>query len=321
MRLNEHGIEPERVAALVLKVTEHRFLSDIVSSQLDADRMDYILRDALSTGVEYGKFDADWVVNSLCLGIEPNARSADFENLRLCLEERRGLHSAEQLVMARMHMSFQLYYHRVTRGWEAHLLCLLRLAGQLAEQDKLPPGTPQNVLRFLRDKGMLQDDDWLWFDESAVEAALQHWATAADAGEDLAQLSRSFLLRDRVFRCAEIARPTTTQSIRLSRELDRHGRENVDWLLDDPNFTSYKDYDAGFRSQKKAPDDGAVATGAILIGSGEVADRARPAESVSQVLAALGENPQGSRISLCRLFYHTKLTEPIAKILAETGLS
>ena len=121
--------------------------------------MDYILRDSISIGVEYGSFDSQWVLNSICLGLEPSPeKGTGPEFLRLCLEEKRGIPSAEQLVMARMHMSFQVYYHRVTRGWEAHLLCLLRLASELAKDDKLPPSTPSNVAKFLRSDGLLDGD-------------------------------------------------------------------------------------------------------------------------------------------------------------------
>ena len=90
---------------------------DIVSSQLDADRMDYILRDALATGVKYGSYDSEWLLNSLCIGTEPNEPAPGRETQwRLSLEEKRGLYSAEQLVIARMHMSLQAYFRRATRG-------------------------------------------------------------------------------------------------------------------------------------------------------------------------------------------------------------
>lgn len=166
----------------------------------------------------------------------------------------------------------------------------------------------------------MEGDDWLWFDESAKEAALHAWAAGAGASAELSKMSRAFLLREKLFACAEIRPPTTAESIRLTRALDGCGRENIDWLLDDPTFTSYKDYDAGFRAPRKTQDQGAVATGAILISGGEVFQQARPAEAASRVLEALGENPQGTRLSLCRLFFHRKLAEPIGKLLAELGL-
>ena len=149
-----------------------------------------------------------------------------------------------------------------------------------------------------------------------MEAAFQVWAGAAEVDPDLAELSRCFLLREKVFHCVEFERPNITDMMRLSLELSPHGRENMDWLLDDPTFTSYRDYDSGFRKETSSVDKVAVSTGAILIGSGDVSHRARPAESVSRVLEALGDNPQGTRISLCRLYYHRKLMGPIRKILA-----
>src|SRR5262249_52358431 len=147
--LESHDVDPRAVCDIIEKASEHRLLVDIVSSQLDADRMDYILRDALSTGVKYGSYDCEWLLNSLCIGTEPGETAPGRETQwRLCLEQKRGLHSAEQLVIARMHMSLQVYFHKATRGWEAHLLCLFKLAAQLAAENKLPPGTPESVARF-----------------------------------------------------------------------------------------------------------------------------------------------------------------------------
>lgn len=321
--LVDHGIDPEEVANLVRKTSEHRFLVDIISSQLDADRMDYILRDSLSIGVEYGSFDSQWVLNSMCLGLEPAPETGqDLKYLRLCLEDKRGIPSAEQLIMARMHMSFQVYYHRVTRGWEAHLLCLLGRAAQLAKSGTLPSSTPMNVAQFLRSEGGdLDGDDWLWFDESAKEAALHAWAAQTSGElEELADLSRAFLLREKRFFCAEIGPVNTPQMMTLTRELDQVGQDRIDWWLDDPSFTSYKDYDAVFRAPP-SPDNGAISTGAILISSGDLNARAVPAETASPVLRALGSDALNSRKSLCRLYFHHRIEPRVRKILAEVGLS
>ena len=139
LRLQTCSIPPEAVAKIIQKTSEHRFLIDIVSSQLDADRMDYILRDAMNTGVAYGAFDAEWVLNSLCLGGEPNADASGPRNWRLCLEEKRGLFSAEQLVMARMPGVFRCTIIASRAGGE-YLLCVLRLAANLARDGQLPAG-------------------------------------------------------------------------------------------------------------------------------------------------------------------------------------
>lgn len=322
-RLNRHGIDPVAVASLIQKTTPHRFLVDIVSSQLDADRMDYILRDALSTGVKYGSFDAEWVLNSMCLGTEAGvAEIGKPENWRLCLEDRRGVYSAEQIVMARMHMSFQVYYHRVTRGWEAHMLCLLQLAAKHAKAGEIPAGTSPVVEAFLTKEGKLDGDDWLFFDESALESSLQAWARGDGAYKKLADLSRAFLLREKVFLSVNVGKLQIKQVLALIKELSAAGDENIDWLHDDAKFTAYKDFGAGFRGSEKDQKKEAESTSAILISDGDLASMARPIESTSQVLQALGDNPQGTRESVSRIFARKELfsSEQIGKLLVQFGI-
>jgi hypothetical protein len=248
------------------------------------------------------------------------ANAPKFQDLRLCLENRRGLYSAEQLVMARMHMSYQVYYHRTTRGWEAHLLCLLKVAAELAQKDALPTGTSPNLKQFLCAEGVLTGDDWLWLDESAIEASLHAWSAANDSQPILADLSRSFLLRKKSFHYCELGDLGITKTVRMTSGLNAAGRDGVDWLLDDPKFTSYKDFDSGFRGSTHKKDPAAVSTSAILISSGELQDIAQPAELASVVLDALGNNPQGNKTSLSRIYYHQKIAKEVEKVLESVGL-
>lgn len=317
--LTKHGVDPKAVSNLILKTSEYRFLVDIITSQLDADRMDYILRDAINTGVKYGVFDSEWVLNSLCLGGEPNQPPPkDLRGLRLCLEDRRGLYSAEQIVVARMHMSYQVYYHQATRGWEAHLLCLLKLAAEELGGGNLVAGTPPTVVKFLKGEN-ITGDAWLWFDESAVQSALHIWAAQGDLA-DLAELSRGFLLRQKAFLCRELSDLTIEKTLRLSIGLNNAGRDGIDWILDDPKFTSYKDFDSGFRSVTQKLDKGAVSTSAILVSDGNLDSVAKPAETVSVVLGALGDNPEGKNKSLTRIYYRRIISEKIEKVLVSLGL-
>ncbi|MDA0767538.1 MAG: hypothetical protein O3A87_10415 [Verrucomicrobia bacterium] len=90
--LKTHEIDPDEVRSIIDGTFPVHFLRDIVSSQLDADRMDYLLRDALMTGVEYGRYDAEWIIHALCLGLDPiqPQNSTDPNHLRLCLDRSRG---------------------------------------------------------------------------------------------------------------------------------------------------------------------------------------------------------------------------------------
>ena len=295
-------------------------LVDVVSSQLDADRMDYILRDAAATGVRYGSFDAEWLINNLCVGLEPNSSAnADAPSWRLCLEERRGLHSAEQLMVARMHMSLQVYFHRATRGWEAHLLCLFGLAGEMAREGRLPSDTPEIARCFFAESGVLSPADFLFFDEATLSAAMQAWARGSvKEGDDeatlLRELSLAYLQRQKLFRCRELpGELDPTKMMYLTRQLDQAGRQNRDWHLDTPPFDSYKDFGTVFRRGKKSADPGATSTGAILVASGEPHDLAQPAEEQSTIFKAMGDDPRAT--SLNRLYYHHRLAPVVEKLL------
>lgn len=89
------------------------FLHDLVSSQLDVDRMDYILRDAYMAGVRYGGFDLDWVLRHLTVALWRG-------RLRLALEEKAD-DALSQYLLARFHMYKKVYEHRTVRIYDAML--------------------------------------------------------------------------------------------------------------------------------------------------------------------------------------------------------
>lgn len=124
--LTEEGIPPEDVASIIRGDFNSRVAIDIISSQLDADRMDYLLRDSHCTGVGYGEFDADWLIHSMCVGRIKG--SDDAGPLKLCLDQQRGIYAAERFITARLHMYQQVYMHRVTRGFESLTLNLFKAA-------------------------------------------------------------------------------------------------------------------------------------------------------------------------------------------------
>jgi uncharacterized protein len=320
--LREHGLDPELVRDIIKKVSQHRLLVDIVSSQLDADRMDYILRDALATGVKYGAFDLEWLMNSLCIGTEPGLDAPGAAtDWRLCLEQRRGLHSAEQMIIARMHMSLQVYFHKATRGWEAHLLCLFNHAAALAKERKLPERTPEIAERFFASEGKLVHADFLMCDEATLLSAMQVWSQcAAPEHKMLAQLAGSFLMRQKAFICQDLAGAKVGQLVKLSEALNGVGRKNLDWVMDDLDFSSYRDFDSVFRSTKgdKEGQEEAVSTEAILLADGPLGSGSRPVEGPSLILRALGANSQHS---IYRLYYHRRVAAPVEKLLGQLKLN
>lgn len=78
---------------------------DIVSSSLDADKLDYLKRDAYYTGVQYGIYDLEKIVNSMVV-------ENDHEYQALAIDES-AVYAVEQLILAKHHMTMQVYRHKV----------------------------------------------------------------------------------------------------------------------------------------------------------------------------------------------------------------
>ncbi|MDQ3584463.1 MAG: HD domain-containing protein, partial [Acidobacteriota bacterium] len=93
---------PRRVADIIEGKSQPAFLSHLVSSQLDVDRMDYLLRDSLMTGAKYGIYDLEWIINALAI---------DEEHDRIYVTAR-GLYAVEEYLQARYYMFRQVYFHR-----------------------------------------------------------------------------------------------------------------------------------------------------------------------------------------------------------------
>lgn len=89
------------------------FWRPLITGQMDADRLDYLLRDSLHCGVAYGQFDWLRLVHSLRV-----VRTS--EDLRLGVEEG-GFHAAESLILARYFMFTQVYLHKTRVAFDHHL--------------------------------------------------------------------------------------------------------------------------------------------------------------------------------------------------------
>ncbi|MCS7073131.1 MAG: HD domain-containing protein, partial [Bacteroidia bacterium] len=101
------------------------FLHQLVSSQLDMDRMDYLLRDSFFTGVTEGVVGADRLTKTL-----------DVRDNQLVVEEK-GIYSVEKFIVARRLMYWQVYLHKAALAAEKMLVGIIRRARELAIAGKL----------------------------------------------------------------------------------------------------------------------------------------------------------------------------------------
>jgi uncharacterized protein len=115
-----YKISTDEVTALISKRTPGGvtlFWKDIISGQLDADRMDYLLRDSLHAGVSYGKYDLDRIVSSVCAVRLPKEESAEPKIAIM----KGGIYAAEALIVARYWMHKQVYFHKTRLACDHHL--------------------------------------------------------------------------------------------------------------------------------------------------------------------------------------------------------
>lgn len=137
---------PDAVANIILKKQEVKqipfnkstkkldlqfVLSSLLSSQLDADRMDYMLRDAWYTGAKYGTIDLSRTINSMSLAINP-----ENDQFCVCVEERY-LVDIENCLLGRYQMHKEVYYHSIKCEMEEVIGRILRQVKKLYKEKKL----------------------------------------------------------------------------------------------------------------------------------------------------------------------------------------
>jgi HD superfamily phosphohydrolase len=171
-----HGLS-SAVADLLAGVHEARFLCDALSSPLDVDRFDYLLRDSHYSGAHYGMFDLDWMLSSLRLAEAP---TPDGTRVVLAVDGRRGLRAVEAYLMARLSMFQQVYFHKTGRAAEFMLRRVLARAGALIEDGAARLGPiPSGLSSLLRgQKPSLHD--YLDLDDTVIWSCLRRWADCDD---------------------------------------------------------------------------------------------------------------------------------------------
>lgn len=170
---------PRKVASVIAKTYEHEIVVNLVSSPLDADRMDYLLRDAYYTGVNYGTIDIDRILRML----RPY-------NGRVVVKES-GMHAIEDYLMSRYQMYWQVYFHPVTRSSEIILRQIFRRAKELF-QEGYNFGFMINPLEDLF-RGEVTVKQYLMLDEALVQTAFMQWTLEQD--ELLSDLCTRFIHR------------------------------------------------------------------------------------------------------------------------------
>lgn len=175
---------PQKVVDLLRGQAPADWRHDLLSSQLDADRFDYLLRDNLMTGSRYGDFDLMWLIHHLV--IQPGTQ-------RLAVTWK-GSSAVEAYLQSRYHMYRHVYFHKVVRAAEGMLRLALARARRLAIQDRLPWPPPDHSARKALLGQELSPDEFCDFDDVSILHCFKEWRQGPDAV--LARLCQGLLFRE-----------------------------------------------------------------------------------------------------------------------------
>lgn len=258
---------------------------DLVSSQLDADRLDYILRDALCTGVKIGAFDLARILGMLQVVDE-----------RVAVNER-AIEAVEGYLIARFHMYKQVYLHKASRSAEKMLEAAFARAHLVAPALDGPLGR----LASGRD---LQPEDIVALDDDDVWGLLKRWRD--DADPILAELSAGLLGRG-LFKTVELP-PDDPRGhaavIAEAREEAARAGADPEWhvLVDHGKDHPYTPYQAGLKAQPIH----------IHTRSGHL----QPIEARSELVALLGRSSH----EVVRLCVPARFKAVVERVVAGTAL-
>jgi len=211
-QLNEHFKGRLTMAIAIFNNQYHkRFLHQLVSSQLDMDRLDYLARDSFFSGVVEGQVGSERILKML-----------DVVDDQLVVEEK-GIYSIEKFIVARRFMYWQVYLHKTVLSAEFMLVNALRRAQELARSGVELHCSPA-LRHFLYHKVTLSDLEgdsatlgyYAALDDFDIAAALKVWQQHEDR---VLSMLASHLVNRRLFKI-EIQREPFTPN-RVNSEIDR----------------------------------------------------------------------------------------------------
>lgn len=239
---------------------EKKFFHQLVSSQLDIDRLDYLQRDCFFTGVSEGTIGADRIIKMMAV-----------KDDQLVIEEK-GIYSIENFLSARRLMYWQVYLHKTTVSAEKMLINLIQRAKQLAQGGRMFYVTEElayfmgrqvSLSDFKTDSSLLKK--FLQLDDFDIWGAIKLWKN--DSDYVLKNISNMFLTRN-LFKITLVNDPYSPQEIAALRSKAQQKLqlpdEDVDYFFSTGTISNY-----GYGEKDRI---------SILTKNGEVVDVASAAD-------------------------------------------
>ncbi|MFT6243551.1 MAG: HD superfamily phosphohydrolase [Salibacteraceae bacterium] len=241
-----------------------KFLHQLVSSQLDMDRMDYLNRDSFYTGVSEGKIGSDRIIEMMTVS-----------DGNLVLEEK-GVYSIEKFIVARRIMYWQVYLHKTVVAAEFMLIHVLRRAKELFQQGEEIFASP--ALAFFMKNNITADDfksnpkvleQFAQLDDYDILGAIKVWQTSDD--KVLSELAVRIIDR-RLFKIEVSKTPFSEERIQEAKSIVRDNLELSDTEVEHFVYTSKLTNNA-YNNEKENIN--------LLMKSGEIMDVTKASDNLN----------------------------------------
>jgi HD superfamily phosphohydrolase len=190
----------ERIRRLMAGDFYIPYLPRLLSSDVDVDRCDFVMRDAHQTGVAYGRYDLNWLISTVTVGKSQNGLVVGFDR-------QKAARVVEQLLIARRALYDTVYYHKTVRSAEGMIgLLLKRLKDAVSEK-----GWPEANLRLFEpfrkviEGKPLTPPEILGLDDYSLWVLIQQLSDMKAYDATVADLARRIVARDlfKVVPCSE----------------------------------------------------------------------------------------------------------------------
>ncbi|MFU8792564.1 MAG: HD domain-containing protein [Acholeplasmataceae bacterium] len=177
------GLFAEDVASVLLKKGKFPLAEQLISSQLDVDRLDYLERDAYFTGAAYGHIDLDRIIRVF--------KIKDGQ----VVYKVSGIHAIENYLISRYHMYWQVYYHPVSRAYEVVLEKIYMRVKDLIDQNHKFKGDLDHLKKIIDDPNDIHT--YLKIDDYYINGLILGFLESTD---DILQTLASDFLNRRIWK-------------------------------------------------------------------------------------------------------------------------
>ena len=215
------------------------YLTHVISSQFDADRCDYLLRDSFATGTDYGRYDLEWLLSH----VQPASDGRRF------FLSRKALSAAEAYIFARFRMYRTVYFHKTTRAAEVMLKLLFKRCRELLGDSPSPekakellPDAPRSVLALFTGQPALEC--YIRIDEHSITEFLKACSECVDP---LIKELGSGIVDRQLYKVIDATTLSSARVGEFTAAVQSHlsGDPSREYLFvnDSPADTPYKPYD------------------------------------------------------------------------------